>query len=180
MLHPTYARPNVVHVKQGDEWIVDPSIIIDICVSYFKQLIGPQLVMTNEVTTARHEFYDVVGCSVHDLIRQELDADFTEDEVDTVLRHLPSGKSPGWDGLTNEVFKRYSNILKGLLTLMFQHYWDSGLMPQAWKVGPIKLVPKVAPPESFHQWRPISLMAGCIRYLQWSWQDAVSRVMLNG
>ena len=48
--------------------------------------------MTNEVTKARHGFYDVVGCSVHDLIRQELDADFTEDEVDTVLRHLPSGK----------------------------------------------------------------------------------------
>ena len=33
-------------------------------------------------------------------------------------------------------------------------------MPQAWKVGLIKLVPKVASPESFHQWRPISLMGG--------------------
>ena len=63
--------------------------------------------------------YDVVGCIVHDLISHELDADFTEDEVDTVLRHLPSAKSPGWDGLTNEVFKRYSNILKGPLTFMF-------------------------------------------------------------
>ena len=50
--------------------------------------------------------------------------------------------SPGWDGLTNEVFKRYSNILKGPLTLMFQHSWDSGCMPQAWKVCLIKLVPK--------------------------------------
>ena len=39
-------------------------------------------------------------------------------------------------------------------------------MPQAWKVGLIKLVPKVASPESFHQWRPFSLMGGCIRYLQ--------------
>ena len=58
---------------------MDPLIIIDICVYYFKQLIGPQLVTTNEMTTARHEFYDVVGCSVHDLLRQELDADFTED-----------------------------------------------------------------------------------------------------
>ena len=58
----------------------------------------------------RHEFYDVVGCTVHDLHRQELDADFTEDEVDKVLRHLPSGKSLGWDGLTNEVFKRYQTF----------------------------------------------------------------------
>ena len=45
--------------------------------------------------------------------------------------HLPSGKRPGWDGLTNEVFMRYSNILKGPLTLMFQHSWDSSRMPQA-------------------------------------------------
>ena len=66
--------------------------------------------------------------------------------------------------------KRYSNILKGPLTLMFQHSWDSGRMPQAWKVGLIKLVPKVASPESFHQWRPISLMGSCIRYLQRFWQ----------
>ena len=104
----------MVHVKQGDELIVDPTTIIGICVHYFKELIGPQLLMTNEVSRARHEFYDVVGCIVHDLISHELDEDFIEDEVDTVLRHLLSGKSPGWDGLTNEVFKRYSNILKGL------------------------------------------------------------------
>ena len=49
---------------------------------------------------------------MHDLHSHELDADFTEDEADKVLGHLPSGKSPGWDGLTNKVFKRYSNILK--------------------------------------------------------------------
>ena len=38
-LYPTYAR-------SGDEWIVDPTKIIDICVHYFKELIGPQLLMT--------------------------------------------------------------------------------------------------------------------------------------
>ena len=74
----------------------------------------------------------MVGCIVQDLISHELDADFIEDEVDTVLRHLPSGKSHGWDGLTNEFFKRYSNMLKGPLTLMFQHSWDSGCVRQAW------------------------------------------------
>ena len=134
------SRSNVVHVKQGDEWIVDPTTIIDICVHYFKELIGPQLLMTNEVSRARHEFYDVVGCTVQDLISHELDADFTEDEVDTVLRHLPSGKSHGWDDLTNEVFKRYSNILKGPLTLMLQHSWDSSRMPQACSKGGISQV----------------------------------------
>ena len=102
------------------EWIMDSSTVIDTCGHYFKELIGPQLLMTKEVSRARQEFYDVVGCIVHDIHSHELDADFTKDEVDKVLRHLPSGKSPGWDDFTNEVFKRYSNILKGPLTLMFQ------------------------------------------------------------
>ena len=75
-LHPTYARSNVVYVKQGDEWIVDPNTIMDICVHYFKELFGPQLLMTNEVSRARREFYDVVGCTVQDLISHKLDANW--------------------------------------------------------------------------------------------------------
>ena len=106
-------------------------------------------------------FNDMVGCIVHDLISHELDAYFTEDEVDTISRRLPSGKSPSWDGFTNEVFKRYLNILKGAFTLMFTTLLGFfSCMPQAWKVGLIKLVPTVASPESFHQWKPISLMEG--------------------
>ena len=84
----------MVHVKQGDEWIVDPTKIIDICVHYFKEFIGPQLLMTNEVSRAHHEFYDLVGCIVHDIISHDLDEDFTEEEVGIVLRHFSSGKSP--------------------------------------------------------------------------------------
>ena len=95
---------------------------------------------------------------MHDLINHELDADCIEDKVDMFLRHLPSGKNPSWHDMTNEVLKRYSSILKGPLTLMFQRCWDSSCVPQAWKVGLIKFVPNVAYPESFHQWRPISLM----------------------
>ena len=55
-LHPNYAPSNVVHVKQGNEWIVDPTTIIDICVHYLKEFICPQLLMTYEVSRARHEF----------------------------------------------------------------------------------------------------------------------------
>ena len=65
---------------QGDEFIVDPATIIDICVYYFKEFIDPQLLMINVVSRACHEFYDVVGCIVHDLISHELD------EVDTVFK----------------------------------------------------------------------------------------------
>ena len=60
----------------------------------------------------------MVECLVHDILSRELYADFIEDELDSVLSHLPSVKNLGQDSLTNEVLKQYSNILKEPLTLM--------------------------------------------------------------
>ena len=54
---------------------------------------------------ARQEFYNVVGCVVNTNICQELDADFKEVEVEKVLLHIPNGKSPHWNNITNEVLK---------------------------------------------------------------------------
>ena len=46
-LHHAYAQSNVVHVKQGDEFILDLATLIVIRNHSFKQLIDPQLLMTN-------------------------------------------------------------------------------------------------------------------------------------
>ena len=128
----------MVQVKQGVDLIVDPIKVIDICIKHFKDLIGPQPVFNNDVMQARHQFYNVVGGVVNDSICAKLDVDFLEEEVQTILLHLPKGKSLGCDGITNEVFKKYATILKTLFTLMFQQCWDCGFMPESWKVGLIK------------------------------------------
>ena len=165
-LRPSYARSNVVQIKIGDDIVVDPIKVIELCISHFKNLIGPELIINEDVLKARQEFYNVIGCVTNANICQELDVDFEEVEVENVLLHPPNGKSPGWDGITNEVFEKYACMLKSPFTQMFQQCWDSGFMPESWKVGLIKLIPKVPSPESFHQWRPISLMEGCTKCLQ--------------
>ena len=48
---------------------------------------------------------------------------------------------------------------------MFQQCWDSGCIPQAWKLSLMKLVLKVASPELFHQCRPISLIGGLYKLI---------------
>ena len=159
-LRPPYARSNVVQIKIGDDFVVDPVKVIELCITHFKNLIGPEMIINEDVLKARQEFYNVIGSGMNTNICQQLDADFEEAEVEKVLLHLPNGKSPGWDGITNEVFKKYASMLKSPFTQMFQQCWDSGFMPESWKVGLIKLIPKVPSPESFHQWRPISLMGG--------------------
>ena len=63
-LHHAHAGSNVVHVKQRDEFIVDPATLIAMCVHYFKELIDPQLLMINEASKGCHKVYDVLGCIV--------------------------------------------------------------------------------------------------------------------
>ena len=43
---------------------------------------------------------------------------------------------------------------------MFQYYPDTSCMPPIWKVGLIKLVPKMVSPMAFHTWRIISFIGG--------------------
>ena len=62
----------------------------------------------------------------------------------TLERERESGM--GWDGITNEFFKVFVPELKAPLTMIFQEVWSSGKMPDSWKVGLVKLIPKVASP----------------------------------
>ena len=52
--------------------------------------------------------------------RRELDADFEEVEMEKVLLHLPNGKSPDWDGITNKVLRKYASMLKSPFMQIFQ------------------------------------------------------------
>ena len=82
---------------------------------------GPELIINEDALKARQEFYNVIGCVVNANICQELDADFKEVEVENVLLHLPNGKSPSWDDITNEVFKKYACMLKSPFTQCFNN-----------------------------------------------------------
>ena len=49
-------------------------------------------------------------------VAQSLHANISKDEVEHVMSHLANDKSPGWDGLTHELFKKYVIKLKGPFT----------------------------------------------------------------
>ena len=80
---------------------------------------------------------------------QSVDVNILEDEVEHVMSHIANDKSYGWDGLTNELFKKYVIKLKGPFTVLFQKWWTSREMPHSWKIGLIKLLPNVPSPSSF-------------------------------
>ena len=159
-LQASHARMNVVNVEIDGILNTNPQVIIDNCVKHFTNLFGQDRIMNDDITQAQSMLFNSVKVSggQHDMIA--LEEDIKEEEVEYVLSHLASDKSPGWDGITNEFFKSFLHELKAPLTMIFQEIWSSGKMPDSWKVGLVKLIPKVASPTSFAQWRPISLMGG--------------------
>ena len=64
-LRPSYARSNVVQIKIGADIVVDPIKVIELCISHFKNLIGPEFIINKDVLKARQEFYNVIGCVVN-------------------------------------------------------------------------------------------------------------------
>ncbi len=159
-LHESHARYNVVRIEEDGHVVTDPKVIVQNCVEYYKKLLDVDPSVDDNVMYARDVFFRGVLNHVPQEVADALDADFSEEEVAHVVSHLANDKSPGWDGLTNEFFKKYVLQLQGVLVILFQKVWLTGHMPKSWKVGLIKLLPKVPSPMSFAQWRPISLMGG--------------------
>ena len=58
----------------------------------FKNLIGPELIVNEDVLKARQEFYNAIGCVVNTNICQELDVDFEKVKVEKVFLHLSNVK----------------------------------------------------------------------------------------
>ena len=159
-LHASHARMNVVRIEVDGTLSTNPQVIIDNCIQYFTKLLGHESILDNDMKEARAMFFQSIKGNVSQQVAMSIEEDIREEEVEYVLSHLANDKSPGWDGITNEFFKSFVQDLKGPLTTIFQEVWSSGNMPNSWKIGLIKLIPKVASPTSFGQWRPISLMGG--------------------
>ena len=102
-LRPSYFCSNMVQIKVGDDIVLDPVKVIELCISHFKNMIGPKLIINENVLKAQQEFYNVVGYVVNINICQGLDI-----KVKKVSLLLPNGNNPSWDGITNEVFKTYA------------------------------------------------------------------------
>ena len=164
-LHASHARMNVVCVEIDGTLYTNPQVIIDECVKHFTNLFGQEGNRNDDITQATSMFFNSVTTIGGQHVMLALEEDIEEEEVECVLSHLSVDKSSGWDDITNEFFKVFVPELKAPLTMIFQEMWSSGKMPDSWKIGLVKLIPKVASPMSFAQWRPISLMGGMYKIL---------------
>ena len=83
----------------------------------------------------------------------------TSNEIETVIKNLPTNKSPGPGGFTGEFYETFKEELTPILPRLLQNIAEGGTLPNSSYEATITLIPNpdkdVTKKESY---RPISLM----------------------
>ena len=83
---------------------------------------------------------------------------FTADEVESVLKLLPTGKASGPDGLSNRLLRELSNELAQPYQCLFNQSIRMGTVPSSYKEANVSPVPKKGDLSIVSNYRPISLL----------------------
>ena len=96
------------------------------------------------------------------LIQEELEnmkRPITSTEIETVIKKLPTNKSPGPDGFTSKVYQTFREELTSILLKLFEKMAEEGKLLNSFYEVTITLIPKQDKDTIKREnYRPISLM----------------------
>ena len=83
---------------------------------------------------------------------ENMNRPITSTEIETVLKNLPTNKSPGPDGFTGGFYQTFREALTPILLKLFQNIAEGGTLSNSFYEATITLIPK---PERCHKERKL-------------------------
>ena len=88
---------------------------------------------------------------------EELSIPFVKEEIDNVIKIIPTDHAPGPDGFNGFFLKVCWDIIKEDFYALCEDFWKGAIILQCLNTSLITLIPKKLTPESVNDYRPISL-----------------------
>jgi hypothetical protein len=145
---------SIAALRVDDRWVEAHSLIKEAVFSYFE----------NHVTSTprvRPKLDNAIFPSISDLENVGLTSPFTMEEIEEVVKQSDGNKSPGPDGFNFAFLKKFWDMIKGDVRMMFDQFHGNACLPKSLLSYFVALIPKVNSPFSLTDFRPISLL-GCL------------------
>ena len=118
---------------------MDTTEILRIIRDYYKQLYANKMDNLEEVDKFL-ERYNLPRLNQEEI--ENMNRPITSTEFETVIKKLPTNKSPGPDGFTGEFYQAFRQELTPILLKLFQKTAEEGTLPNSFYEATITLIPK--------------------------------------
>ena len=106
---------------------------------YYKQLYANKMDNLEEMDKFL-EKYNLPRLNQEEI--ENMNRPITSPEIETVIKNLPTNKSPGPDGFTGGFYQTFREELTPILLKLFQNTAEGGTLPRAFYEATITLIPK--------------------------------------
>ena len=106
---------------------------------YYKQLYANKMDNLEEMDKflEKHNFSRLNQEEIENINRP-----ITSTEIESVIKNLPTNKSPGPDGFTDEFYQTFIEELTPILLKLFQNIAETGTLPNSFYEATLTLIPK--------------------------------------